>query len=175
MKKKVVLKILITGDSQVGKTTLLYRYIEDEFIDTTTMTVGVEFNYKELQFDNTITQLQLWDVGGQERFRFMVDKYIKGADGALLLFDTTSMKSFVNVKRWEDLLRKENSDLPIVLVGTKADLDEFSVVQDYYPKLTAKKLEMVDYLKTSSKLGLKVDDAFEILCKEILDNKGYEI
>jgi Ras-related protein Rab-1A len=173
MKKKVVLKILITGDSQVGKTTLLYRYIEDEFVDTTTMTVGVEFSYKELQFNNTIVQLQIWDIGGQERFRFMVDKYIKGAHGALLLFDTTSMKSFVNVKKWERLLRKENSDLPILLVGTKADLDEFSVVQDYYPELTAKKLEMVDYLKTSSKLGLKVDEAFKILCKDILNNREF--
>jgi GTPase SAR1 family protein len=103
----------------------------------------------------------------------MVDKYLKGAHGALLLFDTTSMRSFVNVKKWEQLLRKENPNLPILLVGTKADLDEFSVVQDYYPELTAKKLEMVDYLKTSSKLGLKVDEAFRVLCKDILNNRKF--
>ena len=91
-------KILVAGDGAVGKTTLLHRFIEGDFIDSTTMTIGVDFHTKKMEFPpDYLVHLQLWDIGGQERFRFMVDQYLRGAKGALLLFDTTSMTSFVNI------------------------------------------------------------------------------
>jgi small GTP-binding protein len=166
--KKQTIKILITGDGGVGKTTLLHRYLDNAFIDTTTMTVGVEFHVQEIKVSNIICSLLLWDIGGQQRFRFMVDKYIEGAKGALLLFDTTSMKSFVNVDKWTQVLRRKDKNLPILLVGTKADLDEFSMVGDYYAKLTQKRFKMVDYIKTSAKLGLNVEKTFKTLAENIL-------
>ena len=95
MKKQVLLKTLIAGDASVGKTTLVHRFVKGEFIDTTTMTIGVEFFLKEIELDKNLTcHLQIFDIGGQERFRYMVKDYIPGARGALLLFDTTSWKSF---------------------------------------------------------------------------------
>jgi len=169
MKKQVLLKTLIAGDGRVGKTTLVHRYVRGEFIDSTTITVGVEFLLKEVEIDhNTSCHLQLWDIGGQERFRFMVKQYIPGARGALLLFDTTSWKSFVNIDKWTQLLRIYNKKLPIVLVATKYDLKEFSMVADYYAELKQKKLNMIDYIKTSSKTGLNVGKVFEILSNHLI-------
>jgi len=172
MKRQIFFKILIAGDASVGKTTLVHRFIDGVFIDTTTMTLGVDFVLTQLDFEDTFCQLQLWDIGGQMRFRFMVDQFIHGAAGAILLFDITNMTSFVNIAKWVQILRIENPDLPIVLVGTKYDLEEFSMVGDYYARLTQKRFNMIDYIKTSSKIGLNVDKVFNTLVKEILNNSS---
>jgi small GTP-binding protein len=120
MKKQVLLKTLIAGDASVGKTTLCHRYITGEFINAITMTVGVEFLLKEIEVINNIScHLQIWDIGGQDRFRHMVKEYIPGARGALLLFDTTNWTSFVNIDKWTQLLRIYDKKLPIVLVATR--------------------------------------------------------
>jgi len=167
MKRQLLLKTLIAGDASVGKTTLVHRYVKGEFIDTTTMTVGVEFLLKDFLVNDSLCHLQLWDIGGQERFRFMVKKYIPGARGALLLFDTTNWNSFMNIDKWTQLLRIYDKKLPIILVGTKYDLKEFSMVADYYAEIKRKKLNMIDYVKTSSKTGLNVDNVFEILAEHL--------
>lgn len=168
MKKQIVFKVVVVGDGAVGKTTLLHRFVEREFIDTATMTVGVEFLHREIQVEGYTCQLQLWDIGGQERFRFMVDQYMPGTKGALLLFDTTSMKSFVNISKWVQLIRDNGADVPIILVGTKCDLEEFAMVKNYYAELTAKKQKMIDYVKTSAKTGLNVDEVFKILVSHLI-------
>ncbi|TFG09039.1 MAG: GTP-binding protein [Promethearchaeota archaeon] len=170
MKKHVLLKTLIAGDSAVGKTTLIHRYVEEEFIDTKVITIGVDFFLKEVKVNgDTSAHLQIWDIGGQQRFRYMVKEYIPGARGALLLFDTTSWKSFVNIDKWAQLLRIYDKNLPIVLVATKYDLKEFSMVADYYAELKQKKLSMIDYIKTSSKTGHNVNEVFEILARYLVD------
>ncbi len=172
-KKQIVLKILVVGDANVGKTTLLHRFVKGEFVDTTTMTVGANFFSKLIELETIICQLQLWDVAGQERFRFLVDSYTPGAKGALILYDTTSMTSFVNIQKWIQIVRYKDRRLPIILVGTKADLEEFSIISDYYAKLTQKKFNMLDYVKVSSKTGLNVDKSFEELAKFILDPASF--
>lgn len=167
--RPILFKILVAGDGAVGKTTLLHRFIEGDFIDSTKMTIGVDFHTKKIEYPDYIVHLQLWDIGGQERFRFMVDQYLRGARGALLLFDTTSMTSFVNIEKWVQILRKDNRGLPIVLVGTKYDLEEFSMVGDYYSELTRKRFQMFDYVKTSSKWGLNVDKVFEVIIMYLIN------
>ncbi len=167
--KSVMFKILVAGDASVGKTTLLHRFVEGGFIDTTTMTIGVDFLMKQFKMNNILVSLQLWDLGGQERFRFMVEQYTRGAHGALLLFDVTSMASFISIDKWQQLLRKRNEELPIILVGTKYDLEEFSMVADYYAKLTQKRFNMINYVKTSAKWGLNVDDVFILLVKFLIN------
>jgi len=87
MSKSIVLKVLTGGDGGVGKTTLLHRYVEGKFSSETKMTIGVEFFLKELMIDDQKVLLQLWDFGGQERFRFLLKSYVIGARGALLMFD----------------------------------------------------------------------------------------
>lgn len=171
MKKQRLLKILIGGNASVGKTTLLYRYIDGVFKEDTTMTVGVEFRVKEVELESTKCQLQLWDLSGQQRFRFMMEKYVPGADGALVLYDTTSMSSFVSIKKWTQLFRSKNKSLPIILVATKCDLEDYSIVKDYYAKLKVKKLNMLEYIKTSAKTGLNVKTVFKDLAQALVDNE----
>ncbi len=172
MKRQFFYKILIAGDASVGKTTLVHRFVDGVFVDTATMTIGVDFLLKQLDFEDSTIQLQLWDIGGQERFRFMVDKYIPGAAGALLLFDITSMPSFVNIAKWVQILRTHDHKLPIVLVGTKYDLEEFSMVGDYYAELTKKRFQMINYVKTSAKIGLNVESVFDLLVRHLIQKSG---
>lgn len=173
--KQHFFKILVGGDASIGKTTLIQRYVKGEFIDSSTMTIGVDFFSKRLEVRGDIVNLQLWDVGGQERFRFMVENYLRGAHGALLLFDITSMKSFVNIDKWQQLLKKHDSELPILLVGTKYDLEEFSMVGDYYADLTRKRFNMIDYIRTSSKLGTNVIESFEKLIDYLIYSQWFKI
>lgn len=169
--KQIALKFLVLGDGGVGKTTLLHRYVNGKFLNTATMTIGVEFLSKQIQMNGIICQLILWDISGQDRFRFMIDKYMRGASGALLLFDTTNMTSFVNIGKWVNLVRKYYQNLPILLIAAKCDLDEFSIVGDIYAKKTKERFRMVDFIKTSSKSGMNVELAFETLANYIVQLK----
>ena len=169
--KQIALKFLVLGDGGVGKTTLLNRYVNGKFLNAATMTIGVEFLSKQIQIGTISCQLILWDISGQDRFRFMIDKYMRGASGALLLFDTTNMKSFVNIGKWVNLVRKYYENLPILLVAAKSDLEEFSIVADIYAKKTKERFDMVDFIKTSSKTGMNVKLAFETLANYIVELK----
>lgn len=171
MMKQIALKFIILGDGAVGKTTLLHRYVKREFLDTTTMTIGVEFLTKQIELNSVICQLILWDITGQERFRFMIERYIRGASGALLLFDITNMTSFVNIGKWVHLVQKYYQKLPIILIAAKCDLEDFSMVADIYAKKTQERFGMIDFVKTSSKTGLNVDKAFETLVEYAIKSK----
>jgi len=171
--RQIALKILILGDGGVGKTTLLHRYVKGEFIDTTTMTIGVEFLTKEIEVASKVCQLILWDITGQERFRHMIDHYLKGASGALILYDITSLKSFINIEKWIHLIKKFYERIPIVLIAAKCDLQEFSNVNDIMAKNSQKRFGFIDFVKTSSKTGLNVDHAFKVLTKQILKEKKF--
>ncbi|MBN1801102.1 MAG: GTP-binding protein [Candidatus Lokiarchaeota archaeon] len=168
---KPVLKILILGDGGVGKTTLLHRFVKGKFIDTMTMTIGVEVLTKEIEIDSKPCQLMIWDVTGQERFRFMIEDYFRGAHGALILFDITNMKSFVNIEKWMTLIKKVYNNFPVILVASKYDLEEFSMVGDLYATKLQKRLGMIDYVKTSSKLGLNIDTPFELVSKHAINSE----
>ncbi len=168
---KTVLKILILGEGGAGKTTLLHRFVKNEFIDTTTMTIGVEIHTKELKVDSKQCQLMLWDFSGQERFKFMIEEFFRGAHGAIILFDITNMKSFVNIEKWMTMLKKFCSKLPVILVAAKYDLEEFSMVGDLYANKIQEKLDLNGYIKTSAKLGLNVEKPFKKLAKLILNSE----
>ena len=167
MKRQLLLKTLIAGDASVGKTTLVHRYVKGEFIDTTTMTVGVEFLLKDFLVNDSLCHLQLWDIGGQERFRFMVKKYIPGARGALLLFDTTNWNSFMNIDKWTQLLRIYDKELPIILVGTKYDLPNHEIdieTADQY----AEDAKCIMNVWCSSKLDVNIEAIFSALSKWLI-------
>ena len=169
--KQIALKFLVLGDGGVGKTTLLHRYVKGKFLNTATMTIGVEFLSKQIQLDEILCQLILWDISGQDRFRFMIDKYMRGASGALVLFDTTNMTSFLNIGKWVNFVRKYYQHLPILLIAAKCDLEEFSIVGDIYAKKTKERFGMIDFIKTSSITGMNVELAFETLAKYIVQIK----
>ena len=171
MSKPMVLKVLTSGEGGVGKTTLLHRYVEDKFSSETKMTIGVEFFLKEVMINDRKILLQLWDFGGQERFRFLLQSYVIGARGALLLFDLTRPMTLENIQNWVDICRKEDPNLPILLLGSKSDLvNDIYIKNDYIMKYVDQ-FNLYGYMEISSKTGTNVKEAFENLTTKILDKR----
>ncbi len=173
MPKKFILKILTAGEGGVGKTTLLHRYVEGKFSAETKMTIGVEFFLKEVIIDQKQCTLQLWDFGGQERFRFLLESYVLGAKGALLMFDLTRPMTLENLENWIKIVRKGDPDLPVLFIGTKLDLVQDIMVQDDYAMQFKEHFRLFEYIKISSKSGENVIGAFEMLTRKILDRQSY--
>ncbi len=173
MPRKFILKILTAGEGGVGKTTLLHRYVEGQFSGDTKMTIGVEFFLKEIEFEGKHCTLQLWDFGGQERFRFLLESYVLGAKGALLMFDLTRPITLDNLEQWVNIVRKGDPNLPVLFVGTKKDLIEDVMVDDDYAQQFQNAFKLFDYMKISSKTGENVYEVFELLIKKILERQIY--
>jgi len=173
MPQKFILKILTAGEGGVGKTTLLHRYVEGKFSAETKMTIGVEFFLKETMVDSNQCTLQLWDFGGQERFRFLLESYVLGAKGALLMFDLTRLMSLENLQQWINIVRKGDPNLPVLFVGTKLDLGEEIQVDDDYATTFLNEFNLIDFIKISSKTGENVGKVFEMLTRTILERQAY--
>ena len=167
-KQAVVYKVLTVGDGGVGKTTLLHRYIKGEFLANTQMTLGVGFQVSNMIVDGTTIMLQIWDFGGQEQFRFMLERYSLGARGAAVMFDLTRVITLENIEQWINICRKGNPNVPLILVGTKLDLASDIMVDDSYVKEIMETYNLFDYIKTSSKNGEGVHEIFEKLTKKII-------
>jgi len=147
MPKKYILKILTAGEGGVGKTTLLHRFIEGVFSADTKLTIGVEFFIKEMTIENNECTMQLWDFGGQQRFRFLLDSYVVGAKGAFLMFDLTRVGTLKTIGQWVGILRKFDPELPILFIGTKFDLSEQISVDDDYAIGFKEEYNLIDYIK----------------------------
>ena len=173
MPKKFILKILTAGEGGVGKTTLLHRFVEGQFSAETQMTIGVEFFLKETEIDGKQCTLQLWDFGGQERFRFLLESYVLGAKGALLMFDLTRPFTLNNLEQWVHLVRKSDPQLPIIFLGTKNDLTEEIMINDEYAQVIKDQFSLFEFLRISSKTGENVHEAFELITRRILDRQNY--
>ncbi|MBY8981723.1 MAG: GTP-binding protein [Candidatus Lokiarchaeota archaeon] len=169
MAKRFILKILTTGEGGVGKTTLLHRFVEDKFSSSTRMTIGVEFFLKDVDIDGTHVTLQLWDFGGQERFRFLLENYVLGAKGAFLMFDLTRPSTLENLQQWVNICRAHDPKLPILFLGTKTDLIDEIMIEDDYARGFIDEFNLMDYLKVSSKTGENVGISFEKLTRKILN------
>ncbi|MFW9877138.1 MAG: Rab family GTPase [Candidatus Thorarchaeota archaeon] len=166
--RNYLFKILVTGEGGVGKTSLLRRYVDGFFDDSTNMTVGVEFFIKEIIFDDVQCSLQLWDLGGQKRFRYLLENYVMGARGALLLFDLTRMPKIGDILEWVNIARLHDINLPIILVGSKNDLEDLMAVDDESALHIKNTFNMIDYIKTSAKSGYNVELPFEILARKLI-------
>lgn len=172
MSKPKVFKTIIAGDGGVGKTTMLHRYIKGKFIENLHMTIGVEFFLKNIELDDEKIVLQIWDFGGQERFRFLLKNYARGAKGALLLFDPTRPTTLEKIGEWVEVCRAENPDLPILFIGSKSDLKESVILSDDFILKFRQKYNFFEYLRISSKTGENINLAFKLLAKEIILNVG---
>jgi len=119
----MIFKVVLIGDSGVGKTNLLSRYLKNEFSFDSKTTVGVEFGAKRMEIDGVKIKAQIWDTAGQERFRSITNAYYKGAKGALLVFDVTRRETFDSINKWvPELKQSGDKDVTIILVGNKSDL-----------------------------------------------------
>jgi small GTP-binding protein len=163
-------KIITAGDGAVGKTTLLHRYLEGKFLVDTKMTIGVEFFVKEICIEGITYKLQLWDLGGEKQFRFILKDYVSGANGALLMFDLTRVQTLYGIDDWVEIIRQENPNLPILFIGTKLDLMTNNItLDDRYALSYKEKYNFIEYLKTSSKTGTNINEAIEILTRKIIE------
>ena len=163
-------KIMMLGDASVGKTSLTMRYISGFFMEDLKLTIGVDFYSKTISFKNKNVKLQIWDFGGEERFRFLLSQYSKGANGAFFLYDITNQTSLDHLPDWTQVIREHAGDIPIILIGSKMDLDEFRAVTRDDGILAAKKYNLASFIELSSKTGENVEEAFKNIT-EILFNK----
>lgn len=161
-------KIITAGEGGVGKTTLLYRFVDGVFLKDTKMTIGVEFFLKEVNIGVINCKLQLWDLGGQEQFRSLLRHYISGANAAILMFDLTRKITLIKLEEWIKILRDDNPNLPIILLASKLDLVDLISVTDEDAHSYMKEYDFIDYLKVSSKTGHNVNESFDILAKHII-------
>ena len=174
-KYDILLKLVMIGDSGVGKTNILSRYINNEFSLTTKSTVGVEFGSKLIKKNDKIIQLQIWDTAGQERYKSITSAYYKGAKGAFVVYDITKEKTFKNIDKWIlDLKANGNEDILIILIGNKLDLEKSREVMVNDVKRKAEELK-VAYFETSALDGSNIEHAFDVIVGEMVKKFGDEI
>jgi small GTP-binding protein len=118
-----VFKVLLIGDSGVGKSSLLRRYVDDEYSDSFVSTIGVDFRLRNVRLNGATVRLQLWDTAGQERFRTITASYYRGAQALLLVYDASDRESFAHLQRWLDESQRYADQPVVVVVGNKADLE----------------------------------------------------
>ena len=162
-----IFKIVLIGDSGVGKTNILSRYLTDKFSSTTQPTVGVEFGSKIVKKGEKLIKLQIWDTAGQERYKSITSAYYKGAKGAFVVYDISRKSTFDNVDKWINELKNNGSeDVFIMLVGNKSDLnDKREIIEEEVKKKA--ELYNVAFCETSALEGKNIEYAFENLINEI--------
>jgi Rab family, other len=163
------LKIIMCGPAAVGKTSLVQRYINNKFGSDYKLTVGVDISTKDLDYPpGDKTTLNLWDVGGQERFEMIRTTYYKGAAGAFIIFDLSRKDTWIEMKKWREELRKYAGDIPFILIGNKVDLitEKTGKIDRKECKAYAK-TEKTLYFETSAKENVYVKEAFFELMKQI--------
>ncbi|PAA58787.1 hypothetical protein BOX15_Mlig019484g2 [Macrostomum lignano] len=164
-------KLLIIGNSSVGKTSFLFRYADDSFSSAFVSTVGIDFKVKTVFRDDKRVKLQIWDTAGQERYRTITTAYYRGAMGFILMYDVTNEDSFNAVQDWCTQIKTYSWDnAQVVLVGNKCDLDEDRVVSAERGRQLANQLGL-EFFETSAKDNLNVTDVFErlvdIICERM--------
>ncbi|KAL0092658.1 GTP-binding protein ypt1 [Phycomyces blakesleeanus] len=168
-------KLLLIGDSGVGKSCLLLRFADDMFTDSYISTIGVDFKIRTIEIDGKAIKLQIWDTAGQERFRTITSSYYRGAHGIIIVYDVTDQGSFDNVKQWlREIDRYSAEGVSKLLVGNKNDMLDRKVVSTSTAKSLAESLGL-PLLETSAKSALNVEQAFSIMARQIKDRVGQSV
>ena len=161
------LKIVVVGDSGVGKTNLIRRFIQDDFQSNSKATVGVEFFSKSFKINDNVFKIEIWDTAGQERYKSITAAYYKGAKGGLVVYDVTSKTSFDNVDNWvSEIKEKASTDMKTMMIGNKIDLKDERTVSTEEALEKAKLLEL-PLMEASALDSTNVKQAFYDLLKEM--------
>ncbi len=163
-------KLLLCGDGGVGKTTLADRYVNGRFKTDTRITVGVQFLVKRLTINGNPIDLQIWDFGGEERFRFLLPAYCRGASGGLFMFDITAPSSLSHIGDWLSVVRRWDKSFPILPVGTKLDLDPYRKVKKEEEVMVVRENNLPDVIEVSAKTGQNVDFAYQAITELMVDH-----
>ena len=166
--EEIKIKIMLLGESQIGKTSLIQRYVKNNFNLSYITTVGIDFQLKQIKMNNKSIKLQIWDTAGQERFKNITKSYFHSSDGFIVGYDITSRLSFTNVSTW---LKEINDNAPEeiqkILIGNKCDLNEREVTTEEGQKLAEE--SGMKFFETSAKNDINVKETFESITKDILD------
>ncbi|KAF5745704.1 Ras-related Rab7 [Tripterygium wilfordii] len=174
-RRRTLLKVIILGDSGVGKTSLMNQYVNKKFSNQYKATIGADFLTKEVHFEDRLFTLQIWDTAGQERFQSLGVAFYRGADCCVLVYDVNSAKSFDNLNNWREefLIQASPSDpenFPFVVLGNKVDVDggNSRVVSEKKARAWCASKGNIPYFETSAKEGVNVEEAFQCIAKNAL-------
>ena len=171
---EITFKILLLGDSSVGKTCFLKRYTDNTFQDAYLSTIGFDFKFKTVTLKSgKKVKVQLWDTAGQERFRTIAKSYYKGAHGIILIYDVTNRKTFENIRKWLNQIKEETSNkISIILVANKIDCDDdLRVVSKEDGEDLAKNAGLPIY-EASAKQSINVNESFQFLIEQVSENSS---
>jgi len=170
---EMMVKVVLVGDSFVGKTNIMSKYLKNEFHDDSKATVGVEFGAKYFKVQGHAIKAQIWDTAGQERYKAITSAYYKGSKGAFIVYDITRKNSFDSVERWvNDVKSVANKNITIIIIGNKCDLEDQRQVSKEEGESKASQLE-VAFLETSAYSGDNLEKAFDMMLNEIY-NKTHD-
>lgn len=161
-------KIVIIGDSGVGKTCIIFRHARGTFTEEQNSTIGVDFMSTNMEFKNKKYQLQIWDTAGQERYRTITSAYYRDAAGIVMVYDVTSESSFQNIKFWYNSITEYGpEDALVMMVGNKMDLEEDKKVTKMQGEELAKELDIY-FMETSAKADINIKELFEEIVEKII-------
>jgi len=165
----LLFKLLLIGDSGVGKTCILFRFSDDAFNTTFISTIGIDFKIKTIELRGKKIKLQIWDTAGQERFHTITTSYYRGAMGIMLVYDITNQKSFENIAKWlRNINEHANEDVEKMILGNKCDMEESRVVAKERGEAIAME-HGINFLETSAKNNINIERAFHELAEAILN------
>lgn len=172
-RRKVLLKVIILGDSGVGKTSLMNQYVNKKFSNQYKATIGADFLTKEVMVDDKLVTLQIWDTAGQERFQSLGVAFYRGADACVLVFDVNVAKTFENLHSWrEEFLvqagPRDPETFPFIVLGNKIDLESSRVVSQKRAQTWCQSKGNIPYFETSAKEAINVEQAFQTIAKNAM-------
>lgn len=173
MSKKQLLKIIILGDSGVGKTSLMHQYVSKKFDNRYKATIGADFLTKDVEIDGQAVALQIWDTAGQERFQALGSAFYRGADACILVFDVTQQESFAHLSSWMEEFNIQAGKRDCVLIGNKTDLEDKRQVSSKVAQQWCQKSDDgIKYFETSAKENSGVEEAFLCVAQAALKKKA---
>ncbi len=161
-------KILMLGSAATGKSSLAERYITGVFNPDIKLTVGVDFYVKTVEVNGLLIKLQIWDLGGEQRFRFLLPNYSLGSSGGIFLYDITRFDTIESLNEWISIVKEKNGDIPLLLIGNKIDLANQRKIPKDYGKKIATMNKMTEFYEVSAKEGTNVEDVFQRITELML-------
>ncbi|CAF0710038.1 unnamed protein product [Brachionus calyciflorus] len=167
-------KIILIGDSSVGKSSIIFRYVDDLFHDSYVSTIGVDFKTKTINVNDNLLKLQIWDTAGQERFHSITYSYYRSAQAIVLVYDVTNANSFENISKWlRNVDEYAGEEKLKIIVGNKCDAEDLRAIPFEHGEKLAKK-NNIEFIETSAKSNVNIDKLFRNLSKVLLE-KGTKL